>query len=201
MFFKILPLQTILLQFLFLLIAIALEAIIIHHQLKLSRKTSIDYAASINLFATIFGWLAFFFILPLLGCKPDLPCNPYFTYLKGQILSYIFFDRFLSSPSTSFNFELIGIGLIIFFAAFFIKLTGLEFIQFLLQTPLQDNQHSVMPRNTRRRTRLTGTKVNQDFLSTKSRQAAAILLGNACSHTAILLILLLRTLQVNSISN
>ena len=123
---NVFPLQAILFQFLFLLIAIAIESFILYRQLNLSRKRSIDYAISINLFSTILGWIGFFYL------HPWLPRS-----LKSQLISYMFFDRFFSfAQSPNIVTELILSGFVVFFATFVVKLKGLELLQILLELPL-----------------------------------------------------------------
>ena len=122
---NVFPLQGILFQFLFLLIAIAIESFILYRQLNLSHKKSIDYAISINLFSTILGWIVFFYLHPLLHRS-----------LKSQLISYIFFDHFFSfAQSPNIVTELILSGFVAFFATFVIKLKGLELLQILLELP------------------------------------------------------------------
>ena len=79
----VLPLQTYLFQALFLLVAIALEASVLQRRLYLTRRTSVEYAISINLLTTVIGWLAFFLVQNLLP-QP----------IKDQIISYIFLIAF-----------------------------------------------------------------------------------------------------------
>ncbi|MFE1746238.1 filament integrity protein FraC [Coleofasciculus sp. H7-2] len=122
---NVFPLQGILFQFLFLLVAIAIESFILYRELNFSRKKSIDYAISINLFSTILGWVVFFYV------HPWLPRS-----LKSQLISYIFFDRFFSfAQSPNIVTELILSGFVAFFATFVVKLKGLELLQILLELP------------------------------------------------------------------
>ena len=59
---RILPLGAILFNFLFLLIAIPIEAYVFNRRLNFDKKTSIFYAISMNLFSSALGWTIFFFI-------------------------------------------------------------------------------------------------------------------------------------------
>src|SRR4028118_1728302 len=106
----VLPLQTYLFQTLFLLVASALEARVLQRRLYLTRRTSVEYATSINLLTTVIGWLAFFLVQNLLP-QP----------IKDQIISYVFFDRFLSPQPGSFQLMLISTGIVMFFSAFLIR--------------------------------------------------------------------------------
>jgi hypothetical protein len=157
--------------------AIAIEGFILHRQLKFSRKTSIQYAASLNLLSTIVGWLLFFFVQPL------LPIN-----IKIQLISYIFFNRFFYSVSPYSNFFSISLFIIYLFFSFMVKLQGLKSLDSLLMESNSISQIFV---------KLTSLRYNKKksshLYSTKyPSKATAILLANAYSHSAILLILILR---------
>ncbi len=171
---SLLPVQTILYQSLFLLMAIAIEGYILHRQLKLTRKTSIQYAASINLLSTIVGWLLFFFIQPLLVID-----------IKIQLISYIFFNRFLSSGSNSPSFVII-IGFILsFFLSFMVKFQGLKSLDSLLMESNSMSQILVKLTSLRYHKKKSSNLYNIKH----SSQATTILLANAYSHSAMLLIL------------
>lgn len=175
MFINVFPLQTILFQSLFLLVAIAVEGFILHKQLNLTRKTSIEYATSINLFTTILGWVGFFYFYPL------LPKG-----LKAQVVSYIFFDRFLDYQDNSIII-LAAIGT--FFVNFFTKFQALRLLEILLEVPTaisQQARKSLFGKNQGSVSNLSGSN---------SSQASVILLATACSHSVILLILVLRLLK------
>lgn len=188
MFEPVLPLQTYLFQSVFLLVAIALEARVFYKRLYLTRRRSIEYATSINLFATVIGWLTFFFL------KSFLP-QP----LKSQIISYIFFDRFLGSQPENFYLTIISAGVVIFFSAFLIKLQGLQLLESLLErTPERQSAMELQPPklpHNQRRQRLSD-RLDQTVSNTEPSQATAVLLANAYSHSAILLLLFLRFLQL-----
>lgn len=179
------PLQAILFQFLFLLVAIAIESFILYRQLKFSRKKSIDYATSINLFSLVLGWLAFFYIQGL------LPPN-----LKGELISFIFFDRFIAPQASNFNTVIILSGFLTFFSAFFIKLKGLDFLEALLEFPkiteIRETKKDIRGRS------VNLSKVYQRVLGINPNRATVILFANACTHSAILLILLSRAFFVNN---
>ena len=172
-----LPVQTILYQSLFLLMAIAIEGFIIHRRLQLSRKTSIQYAASINLLSTIVGWVLFFFI------QPWLP-----PAIKIQLISYVFFNRFLNSVPTSSSFFLVGLLIISLFLSFMVKFQTLRSLDSLLM------ESNSLPQILVKLTSLRYNKKTPSYLySIKSQsKATAILLANAYSHSAMLFILTLR---------
>ncbi|MEW5856297.1 MAG: filament integrity protein FraC [Cyanobacteriota bacterium] len=172
---NVFPLQAILFQFLFLLVAIAIESFILYRQLNLSRKRSIDYAISINLFSTVLGWIVFFYV------HPWLPRS-----LKSQLISYIFFDRFFPfDQSPNIVTELILSGFVVFFANFVVKLKGLELLQILLELPPYGERQKQDNFNLRDFRLLA---FNSDPLLTNT-----IFQANAYSFGVILLMLFIRT--------
>ncbi|MFB2968359.1 filament integrity protein FraC [Aerosakkonema sp. BLCC-F183] len=120
MFIVVLPLRAIMFQILFLSIAIAVESFVLEKRLGLSRRVSLEYATSINLFSTIFGWLTFFFMEPFL---PQL--------LRKELINFILFDNFVfpqSLPSTSIYFNIILLAILVFLLSFFIELFSLNLL-------------------------------------------------------------------------
>jgi hypothetical protein len=183
----VLPLQTYLFQAIFLLVAIALEARVLQRRLYLTRRTSVEYATSINLLTTVIGWIAFFLVQNLLP-QP----------IKDQIISYVFFDRFLSPQPESFHLMLISTGIVMFFSAFLIKLKGLQLLEAVLENAPQpqtvpESRQSGLFRNRRRR-RLS-QRLDEAVSNSDPERATAVLLANAYSHSAIVLILVLRFLE------
>ncbi len=183
------PLQMILFQLLFLLVAIALEARVLQRRLRITRKASIEYATSINLLSAIIGWLVFFI---LMSQKNLLP-RP----IKDQIISYIFFDRLLSPLLGHSYLILIATGVVLFFCAFIIKLKGLQLLEALRETstakkPLlqpESNNRFSLP-----------IRLEQALIRTDPNQATTVLLANAYSHSAIFLLLFLRFIQINPLN-
>ncbi|MBD1931834.1 MULTISPECIES: filament integrity protein FraC [Cyanophyceae] len=122
---NVFPLPTILFQFLFLLVAIAIESFILHKNLNLGRQTSADYAMLINLLSSIVGWWIFFYVLPLLPVE-----------LRAQVISYIFFDTFFTiNQSSTYTTQLILTIFIVFLSNYLLKLNFLQLIQFLIEPP------------------------------------------------------------------
>lgn len=183
----VLPLQTILFQVIFLLVAIALEARVLHRRLRITRKRSIEYAVSINLLAAIAGWLMFFLLADLL----PLP-------LKTQLISFVFFDRLLEPRPENLSLIIVAAGIALFFGAFVIKLKGLELLESLLQ-PSQEAYPANKPDERRRPT--LSDRFRQIALYTDPNRATVVLLANAYSHSAILLLLLLRFVSLRTTSN
>jgi hypothetical protein len=176
----VLPLRAILFQLLFLLIAIAIESMIFKERLNLTRRISLEYSASVNLFSTAIGWL-FFFTL-----EPALPLA-----WKGPLISYVLFN----ARSTNTNTLLIMLGLFTFFGTFIAELQGLELLQLLLQR--NQKEEVVTPKVYRARDKLR----RRELGLAATNRATTILLANACSYSLILLILLARAFDLSSQAN
>lgn len=180
----VLPLEMILFQVLFLLVAIALEARILYLNLRISCKTSVEYAMSLNLLATGVGWLTFFAIVNFL---PQLA--------KAQVISYIFFDHLFPNQIIQGYSLIISVGIGIFFFTFFLKLIGIELLQGLLEVELL--QSTAQPLMVSRRPGLIN-RIEPTTTSSQTKRALVILVANAYSFSAILIILFFRFLQFNS---
>jgi hypothetical protein len=174
----VVPLRAIAFQIVFLLMAIAIEATVIHKQLDYPAKQSVQFSTSINLLATVLGWLAIFF---LLGTSPILP-TPLLTELKIALLNFIFFDQWTNGTAEL----LILICFVTFFASLFVKWLGLVGLDLLM-----DKKHPEAPVDSdaapqgvfiapRRKSRLYRPRLG------------ATLIANAWSYGAILVALLLR---------
>ncbi|MBM0740514.1 hypothetical protein JOY44_02590 [Phormidium sp. CLA17] len=176
--FGVLPLRAIAFQGLFLLIAIALEAIVYFRQLGFDYKTSVRYAASINLFSTVVGWLICFNLQALL---PQA--------LKDQLLSYFFFERFFSNPWASSIAPLVALsGLIVFIGVFLLEFKGLDLLDFLLGNVKPED--ALQSRDNSRISRLR----QQGVIKSNSR-AYAVLVANAYSFSATLFLLIVRSVE------
>jgi hypothetical protein len=180
----VLPLQTILFQVLFLFVAIALEARVFHRRLRLTRKHSVQYATSINLLTAVIGWVVFFIVQDVL--PPDL---------KSQLIGYIFFDRLFTPRPPGLNLTIAMAGIGMFFAAFVIKLKGLELLDAIVRT---SNEWQTSPLSSDNRQSGLAVRLRRAALQTNPNNAMVVLLANAYSHSAILLLLFLRFLQFNS---
>ncbi|MGQ4646085.1 filament integrity protein FraC [Lyngbya aestuarii] len=175
---SVLPMPIILWQVVLLLVAIALEAIVMYRRLGISRRTSVQYAISINLIWSVVGWLVCFLLFYLLS--PEL---------KTQLISFIFFGHTLDFPRENLGLIIASIGIVIFFAAFLIKLKGLE----LLEAFLQSSQDSADSGN---RPRLTD-RLNRAIVYTDANEAMVVFLANAYSCSAILVLMFLRYLMID----
>lgn len=182
----VLPLQTFLFQFLFLLIAIALEARVLYRRMRISRRASAEYATFINLLAASLGWVVFFMIQNWI----PLP-------LKDQLISYIFFDRLLGPQPENLISLIAAIGVVIFFSAFLIKLKGLDFLESFLQGP--PNEQDLSQTRSRRPWPTLSNRLEEEVAPPPPSNATTILLANAYSYSAISLLLFLRFLQIHTL--
>jgi hypothetical protein len=180
--FSVLPLRAIAFQCLFLLLAIAIEAAVLREVLKLPYRKSVEYAASINLLSTVVGWLIFFSFEPL------FPAD-----LKLQLINCIFFDQWSSRIAP----WIILAGFATFFISFLVKLSGLDLLRLLLQDKKEEketDQDSQAEKNRRYQNTVRARKNAREG----PNQANAILVANALSYTAILLVLFLRVVMPNT---
>lgn len=185
----VLPLRAVVLQSLFLLIAIATEAAILHWELKLSYKRSIEYATSLNLLSVVMGWLVFFLVLPILD-----------EGLEQALVGYVLFDRL---PD---RLLLIGVsGFITFMLSFFVKLQGLNLLERLLERVEATPTTNEPPPQAQARRTFTSAATSykgsdrSQFLQQPDKRDA-VLLANAASYTAISVVLLLRFLFYRDLS-
>jgi|GEM_PF-2793407 len=177
----VVPLQAILYQFFVLLLAIALEAFILQKQLSISPRKGVEYAASINLLSVTLGWLVFFNLEQLL---PEA--------IRIRLIVYVFFDRI---PHLEESFvELVLIGIVIFFGTFFVKTLGLYLVQTLLvvQTSNESDEGITFSQI------LRGYKLPVRLAAS---EASAVLLANACSYSAVLIVLVARWYWINFVAN
>lgn len=185
MLFNVFPIKTVLFQFLFLLITISIEGLILRRLLRLGRRTSIEYSASINLLTVFLGWLTFFFVLPFLP-EP----------LRGVLISYIFFDRLIPAQIAPFYTLLVITAFAVFLAAYLIKFISLRLLQNLLGVP-RNKVSSVIHTKTLSNSFLPNRAPERQVLTYQANQAIAVLLANACSHSAISLLLVLIYIQIH----
>ncbi len=180
----ILPLRAIAFQTLLLMLAIVLEAMVLRQQLRLGYRTSMQYAATLNLLATSLGWVAF------LALEAVLPLS-----LRSQVISYVLFNRFyLNGWREVLPVVVVVTAIAAFFVTYWIKLQGLTWLQQLLgQQPIDTNPQPVeINRRQRYEWARQGQRRGQaDGQQGSSPRALAVLQANAASFTAILVLLLL----------
>lgn len=167
---KILPIGAILFEFLFLLIAIPIEASVLNRRLKFDKKTSTFYAIAINLFSSTIGWIIFFSI------EPILPIN-----LKAELISYVFFHNFRNPGTQSF---LLFTAFVMFFITFFMKFFLLKFLVLSLKENLKAI-YANNPENNRLKWRRNSISRLQN-----TNLVTTILIANSLSYSAISIIIL-----------
>lgn len=168
----IMPLGIILFDFLFLILAIPIEACVLKTRLKFDQKSSVFYATSINIFANISGWLIFFFVEPYLSPK-----------YKSELLSYVFFNHF--QLSSTYNLILF-IAFIIFCVTFLFKTITLKLLLFIWNKSDKEKpaEEAVIPK------RRSLRRYNLNTLQGTSI-ATSVLIANSLSYSAITIILAL----------
>ncbi|MEH1902463.1 MAG: filament integrity protein FraC [Nostoc sp.] len=171
---RIFPIGGILFDFLFVLIAIPIEAYVLHYRLKFDKKSSTFYAISINLFSSVIGWFIFFVSEPMLPIQ-----------VKSELMNYMFFNNFKSPKSQSL---IILTAFVIFFATFLMKFFILRVLLLSLNEPVVKKQEEEPETFQRRRWRsFTNLKLQSTSLVT------TILIANSLSYTLITIILLFRS--------
>lgn len=168
----VLPLRAIAFQLLFLVLAIAIEAAVLNVRLDLGRKVSMQYAATINLFTTVLGWIVFFVVEPLLP-EPS----------RRMVIEYVFFG-IKSIPTV-----MIGVGFAIFLATFLLKLQGIEWLELLLE------KNKIAEKKSDEPPKFKGRRQQQNpVFEIEANRPLAVLWANAFSFTAISIILAIRIL-------
>jgi hypothetical protein len=179
----ILPLRAVLLQSLFLLVTIAIEAVILRWELRMPYKRSVQYAATLNLLSMVIGWLSFFLTLPILDAR-----------LLEDVISYVLFDRL------PINVFLIVVGgFIAFMLSFLVKLYGLKGLDFILERQGPKPVEDAPPTERSRRSFTSPATRYRESDRPQTPQSSpryAILLANAASYSAIAAILTLRILLI-----
>ncbi|NDJ21452.1 filament integrity protein fraC [Nostoc sp. B(2019)] len=164
----IFPIGAILFDFLFLLMAIPIEAYVFSNRLKFDKKTSTFYAISINLFSSVLGWVIFFVSEPILPIQ-----------FKTQLINYVFFNSFKSASAQSL---LILTAFIIFFATFLMKFFLLRILLVsLTEKPWKKEEEQTSPRKKWRR--FSSAKLQNTNLATTT------LIANSLSYSAITIVL------------
>ncbi|MDZ8262291.1 filament integrity protein FraC [Nostoc sp. ChiQUE01b] len=167
------PIGGFLFDFLFVLIAIPIEAYVLHFRLKFDKKTSTFYAISINLFSSVIGWFIFFVSEPMLPIQ-----------VKSELINYIFFNNFKSANTQSL---IILTACIIFFTTFLMKFFILRVLLFSLNESFVKKEEE--PQTSQRLQRRRFTTLN--FQNTNL--VTTILIANSLSYSAITVILLFRS--------
>ncbi|PSN15526.1 hypothetical protein C7293_06735 [filamentous cyanobacterium CCT1] len=174
------PLRAIAFQSLLLMVAIVLEAMVLRQQLRLGYRTSMQYAATINLLATSLGWVAF------LAIEAVLPLS-----LRSQVISYVLFNRFYTNDwIDTLPVIVVVVAIAAFFITYWIKLQGLLWLlQLLGQKPIDTTPEAFEDSRRQRYERARRAQAEQQ--RSNSPRALAVLQANALSFTAVLVLLLL----------
>lgn len=168
----ILPIGTVLFHFLFLLIAIPIEAYVLHNWLKFDKRTSTFYAISMNVFSSVIGWTIFFII------EPILPIG-----VRSELISYVFFNHFKSTNIQTF---MVFTAFIIFFTTFLLKFLLLKILLISLNEVGKKVEESEISQ--RQRWQRGGILKLQN-----TNLVTSTLIANSLSYTAITLVMLIRT--------
>ncbi|MEH2083350.1 MAG: filament integrity protein FraC [Nostoc sp.] len=170
---RISPIGGFLFDFLFVLIAIPIEAYVLHSRLKFDKKTSIFYAISINLFSSVIGWFIFFVSEPLLPIQ-----------VKSELINYMLFNNFKSSNTQTL---IILTACIIFFTTFLMKFFILRGLLFSLNESFTKKEEDTQ----------TSQRLQRRYFTTINFQntnlVTTILIANSLSYSAITIILLFRS--------
>ncbi|MBU6230457.1 MAG: hypothetical protein KGQ93_12280 [Cyanobacteria bacterium REEB459] len=179
----LMPLRAMAFQTMLLMVAIALEAMVLRQHLRLGYQSSVHYAASLNLLATSLGWLAF------LALEAVLPPE-----WQQQVISYVLFNHlYVNGLSPNLPVMVVVTAMGVFFLTYWVKLQGLNAL-----TRLLGSLPVVAPRpKIQRRFYPRSQPQPSPAGPEQSSHALAVLHANALSFTAILLLLVIRlVLQV-----
>lgn len=180
MFYSVLPLRAIAFQILFLLVAIAIEGGVLQRNMAIPPRQAVQYATILNLLVAGVGWFVFF------AAETIMPAR-----VEYDLMAFILFNRW--SPSAA----LWGIvtGFLTFFGSFLLKVFSINKllpIVLLNQVPQETSN-----RSSQGRPRL-GKRTVAVSESNFSKQASYVLEANALSYSAILFLLFVRFLVVDS---
>ncbi|MEM1255157.1 MAG: filament integrity protein FraC [Cyanobacteria bacterium P01_H01_bin.21] len=181
------PLKAVIFQILFLLVAAALEAMVLRQRLRLGYRQSIRYAAAVNLLAVVVGWFAFLAVEPLFEPR-----------LQAQVISYVLFDNLINNTlKPQMGWIILVAGLAAFFVTLILKLKGLELIMRAMGTWSLPSKPKELTRKERYSRSRTGTTL---YKEAASQFAIAVLQANALSFSAILLLLIMRSYVLRSVA-
>lgn len=173
--FRVFPFGVILFDFLFLLVAISVEAFILNKRLKFDKRTSSFYAISINVFSNVIGWVIFFLLEP----------TNFFNDYKSQLINFLLYNRLNSQVYGG----IVMAGFTTFFGTLMIKFALLRLFILALSNP-GEKKAEPEPEDTillKRKSRRANRKAWQStslFTST--------LIANSLSYSAITLVVLFR---------
>jgi len=179
MLVTVLPLRAVMFQLLFLLIAISVEAFIIQQKMILTRRVSIQYAASLNLLSTILGWLIFFFLHPL------LPLD-----WQKQLINFILFGHFATKsglPLVMIFFDLGLFTLLTFLLILVIEFIAIELLMNLnsISKDAQFNGQTISQSDSGEKKSVRRENIDHYLERNKSK---SLFIANVYSQTLILIV-------------
>ena len=174
----LIPFRLMVTQSLLIVVAIALESMILRRFLQYPPRKSVEYSTSINLFSLVVGW---FFFLNLVSNFP-LPAA-----IVEDLMNLILYDKWSRSTLAG----TVIVALITFFVTFFIEFIGFTSLQKLRneEEGLERQIDRTQKKNRYGQSRARGLFSLGD--QTGADPLYALLLANAASYTVIVAILLL----------
>ncbi|MEG3860737.1 filament integrity protein FraC [Microcoleus sp. herbarium12] len=170
----IFPFRTVLVQILVLFLAIAIESWFLQKLLKLDPKTSVEYAAILNLWCNCMGWLVFF------GFESVLSKN-----LRERLIDYV-----LLGGEPDVYAILTAIAACIFAVTLIAKWQALE----LLDSLAGRNKKAAISPEFKRSFSLTRRPPTKKFFKV-STQFGAIFISHTVSNCLILTVLFFQNLN------
>ena len=173
--FRVFPFGIILFDFLFLLVAIPVEAYILNRRLKFDKRTSSFYAIAINLFSNVIGWVIFFLL------EPTNLFNDY----KSQLINFLLYNRLNNQVYGG----IVMAGFTTFFGTLMIKFALLKLFIIALSNPGEkkaepESENTVLSQRKSRRGSRKGFQNTSLFTTT--------LIANSLSYSAITLVVMFR---------
>lgn len=173
--FRVFPFGVILFDFLFLLVAIPVEAYIYNRRLKFDKRTSSFYAISINVFSNVIGWIVFFVLEP----------NNFFDNYKSQMINFLLYNRLGGEVYSG----IVLAAFITFFGTLMVKFALLKLMIIALSEPGEkksepEPEDSILLQRKTRRGYKKAWQSTSLFTTT--------LIANSLSYSAITLVVLFR---------
>jgi hypothetical protein len=166
----VLPLRAIVLQALFLTVAVAIEAVVFERQFGISRSGSVIYSFAVNLVSTVIGWSI------MLTIEPFLPAD-----WRMAAMSFVFFNQVFGNLDVSVIVPVLAFCT--FLGTLFIELQAMNLFLMIWSPDKPQLQHDTSDRKYDR------TQRYRNSASSRYR-SNALLKANGYSYGAILLLLL-----------
>ncbi len=173
--FRVFPFGVILFDFLFILIAIPIEAYIFNKRLKFDKRTSTFYAISINVFSNAIGWIVFFLVEP----------TSFFNDYKIQMISFLLYNRL---DGNMYGGIVMG-AFTIFFGTLMVKFLLLKLFVLALSDPGQKKSEEEQLESV-----IFGRKSRRGYKRAWQNTSlfTTTLIANSLSYSAITLVVLFR---------